>query len=162
VRAARAAWRWDELGLRPAVIVSYIGDAQLALTIQSALRALAEDDAPISARSAPAQSARFDVDVEIDVHYAPDDVIAAVSQALFAAVTLPGTGGLLRPERLGPDGVVFESVVVRAVMDVAGVASLRSMSFDGTPFVEIGRRPAAGAYFDFAAQGVWVNGQQAG
>jgi predicted phage baseplate assembly protein len=162
VRAARAAWRWDELGLRPAVIVSYIGDAQLALTIQSALRALAEDDAPISARSAPAQSARFDVDVGIDVHYAPDDVIAAVLQALFAAVTLPGTGGLLRPERLGPDGVVFESVVVRAVMDVAGVASLRSMSFDGTPFVEIGRRPAAGAYFDFAAQGVWVNGQRAG
>jgi hypothetical protein len=57
--------------------------------------------------------------------------------------------------------VVFESVVVRAVMAVEGVASLRALSFDGTPFVETGRVPAAGTYFDFAGGGVWVNGQRA-
>lgn len=162
VRAARAAWRWDALGLRPAVVVSYIGDAQLAPAIQSALRALAEDDAPISAQSATAQPARLDVDVEVDLRHVPGDVVAAVCQALFAAATLPGTGGLLRPERLGPDGVVFESAVVRAVMEVAGVAALRSLGFDATPFIDTGRRPAPGAYFDFAAGGVWVNGQRAG
>lgn len=162
VRAARAAWRWDELGLRPAVIVRYIGDAQLAPAILSALRALAEDDAPISALSAPAQSARLDVDVMIDPLYVPDDVVAAICSALFAAVTLPGTGGLLRPERLGPDGIVIESVVVRAVMKVSGVAVLNSLSFDGTTFIESGRQPAAGAYFDFAGGGVWVNGLRAG
>jgi hypothetical protein len=162
VRAARAAWRWDETGLRPAVIVSYIGDAQLAPAIQSALRALAEHDAPISAQSATAQPAWLDVDFDIDPVYAPDDVIAAVSRALFAAVTLPGTGGLLRPERLGPDGVVFASAVVRAVMDVAGVALLRSLYFDDTPFIQTGRQPAAGAYFDFASGGLWVNGHNAG
>jgi hypothetical protein len=161
VRAARAAWRWDAQGLGPAVIVSYIGDAQLAPAIQAALRALAEDGAPISAQSSPPQSARLDVDIEIDGKYVPDDVIAGVSQALFAAVTPPGTGGLLRPEQLGPDGVVFASVAVRAVMEVPGVASLRSLGFDGTPFVEIGRVPAPGAYFDFAGGGVWVNGQRA-
>ncbi|BDB28729.1 hypothetical protein Tamer19_61180 [Cupriavidus sp. TA19] len=162
VRAARAQWRWDEQGLRPAVVVSYIGDAQLAPTIQAALRALAEDDAPISALSSPPQSARLDVDIEVDSRYVPADVIAAVGHALFAAVTLPGTGGLLRPERLGPDGVVFQSVLVRAVMDVPGVTGLRALDFDGTPFIETGRQPAAGAYLDFAAGGVWIDGKRIG
>jgi len=160
VRAARAAWRWDALGLRPAVAVSYIGDAQLAPAILATLRALAEDGAPISAHSAPAQPARLDVDVEVDPLHVPEDVVAAVSEALFAEVTLPGTGGLLRPERLGPDGVVFASVVVHAVMQVPGVAALRALGFDGTPFTETGRVPAAGAYFDFESLGIWVNGQR--
>lgn len=161
VRAARAAWRWDAQGLRPAVVVRYIGDAQLAAAIQAALRALAEDNAPISAQSAVAQPARLDVDIGIDPRQVPADVIAAVGRALFAAATLPGTAGLLRPERLGPDGVVFSSAVVGAVMAVPGVAALHSLGFDGTPFVDTGRRPAAGAYFDFAAGGVWINGQRA-
>ena len=161
VRAAHAAWRWDELGLRPAVIVSYIGDTQLAPAIQATLRSLAEPDAPIRAVSAPAQSARLDVDVQMDPLHVPGDVIAAVSATLFAAVTLPGTGGLLRAERLGPDGVLFASVVVRAVMEVPGVTELRSLQLDRTPFTQTGRRPAAGAYFDFATGGVWVNGQRA-
>lgn len=162
VRAARAQWRWDERGLRPAVVVSYIGDAQLAPNIQAALRALAEDDAPISAVSSLPQSARLDVDIEVDSLYVPADVVAAVGHALFAAVTLPGTGGLLCPERLGPDGVVFQSVLVRAVMDVPGVTALRALDFDGTPFIEMGRQPAAGAYLDFAAGGVWIDGKRIG
>lgn len=161
VRAARAAWRWDATGLRPAVIVSYIGDAQLAPSIQATLRDLAEDDAPITAKSASAQPTWLEADIEIDPRDVPSDVIAAVISVLFAAVTLPGSGGLLRPERLGPDGVVFMSVVVRAIVDVAGVAALRSLAFNGNPFIDIGRTPAAGAYFDFAAGGIWVNGQRA-
>lgn len=162
VRAARAAWRWDALGLRPAVDVRYIGDAQLAPAIRAALRALAEHDAPISVQAAVAQPARLDVDLEIDPLHVPEDVVAAVGEALFGAVTLPGTGGLLRPERLGPDGVVFQSVVVHAVMQVPGVAALHGLGLDGTPFVETGRLPAAGAYFDFAAEGVWVDGKRFG
>ena len=162
MRAARAAWRWDALGLRPAVAVRYIGDPQLAPAITAALRALAEHDAPIDVQSAAAQSARLDVDLEIDALHVPQDVVAAVGEVLFGAVTLPGTGGLLRPERLGPDGVVFQSVVVHAVMQVPGVAALHSLGFDDTPFIETGRVPAAGAHFDFAGGGVWINGQRAG
>lgn len=162
VRAARAQWRWDAHGLRPAVVVSYIGDAQLAPTIQAALRALAEHDAPISAVSSPPQSARLDVDIEVDPLLVPADVVAAVGQALFDAVTLPGTGGLLRAERLGPDGVVFQSVLVRCVMDVTGVVALRALDFDGTPFIEMARQPAAGTHFDFAGGGVWINGKRVG
>lgn len=160
VRAAKATWRWDQGGLRPAVSVRYIGDDQLAPSIRAVLRALAEEDAPIAVLSAPAQPARLDVAIGIDPRQVPGEVIAAVGTALFAPATLPGAAGLLRPERLGPDGVVVQSAVVRAVMEVAGVASLISLDFGGTPFVEIGRAPTAGAYFDFAAGGVWINGER--
>jgi hypothetical protein len=162
VRAARAQWRWDEQGLRPAVVVSYIGDAQLAPAILAALRALAEDGAPLSAAQSIGQPTRLDVDIEIDPLYVPDDVLAAVGEALFGAVTLPGTGGLLRAERLGPDGVVFQSVLVRAVMEVPGVAALRALDLDASPFTDVGRQPAPGRHFDFEAGGVWINGQLAG
>jgi hypothetical protein len=161
VRAAKASWRWDPGGLRPAVSVRYIGDDQLAPVIRAVLRALAEEDAPIAVLSAPAQPARLDLAINIDPRQVPQQVIAAVGTALFSPATLPGTGGLLRPERLGPDGVVIQSAVVRAVMEVPGVASLSSLDVDGTPFVEIGRKPTAGAYFDFAAGGVWINGERA-
>jgi len=161
VRAARAAWRWDALGLAPVVDVAYIGDAQLAPDILAALRALAEADAPIAVHAAAAQPATMAVDIAIDALLVPEDVIAAVQQALFAPVVLPGSGGLLRPERLGPDGVLFQSAVVAAVMAVAGVTELRTLVFDGTSFVDVGRRPAAGAYFDFESGGVSVNGQNA-
>jgi len=158
VRAARAAWRWDAQGLAPVVDVAVIGDAQLSPAILAALRALAEADAPITVHAAAAQPAVMAVDIAIDALHVPEEVVAAVRQALFAPVLLPGSGGLLRPERLGPDGVLFQSAVVAAVMAVAGVAELRALVFDGTPFVDVGRRPVAGAYFDFESGGVSVNG----
>ncbi len=161
VRAARAAWRWDKSGLRPAVIVSYVGDPQLAKAVLAALRALAEEDAPITVRSAPGDPARLDVDVTADPREMPETVVAAVSAALFAPETVPGTGGLLRPERLGPDGIVFQSELIKAIMDVRGVAQLRALTLHRAPFTAIGRAPAAGAYLDFEAGGVWVNGRKA-
>ena len=158
VRAASANWRWDADGLRPAIVVRYIGDPQLAPSVLAALRALAEDDAPIAVRAAIAQSARLDVDIDTDPDFVAADVAAAVGDRLFGPVTLPATGGLLQPENLAPDGVLFSSVVMAAIVDVPGVVQLRSLVLDGTPFTDVGRTPAAGAYFDFAAGGVHVNG----
>ena len=80
---------------------------------------------------------------------------------LFRSASVTGSAGLLRPERLGPDGVVIQSQVVQAVVSVPGVLSLNSLGFSGTPFLETGRQPEAGAYFDFAAGGVWINGVRA-
>ena len=57
--------------------------------------------------------------------------------------------------------LLFASVVVRAVMEVPGVAGLHALRMDESPFTQTGRRPAAGTYFDFAVGGVWVNGQRA-
>ena len=78
VRAARAAWRWDEQGQRPAVVLRYLGDAQLAPSIRAALRALAEEDAPIAVLVSPAQPARLDVEIETDPRLDGDMVADAV------------------------------------------------------------------------------------
>lgn len=160
VRAARAAWRWDELGLRPAAIVSYVGDTQLAPSILATLRALSEPDAPISVQRSAPQASSLSLGVAIDPDHVGSQVIAAVLEALFGAATLPGTGGLLRAEKLGPDGIVFHSHVVHAVMNVPGVTGIGYIGFDGAAFSE-GRAPAAGAHFDFALGGVSVNGVNA-
>jgi hypothetical protein len=162
VRAARAAWRWDELGQRPAMIVTYIGDSQLSPSIRAALRALAEEDAPITVTSASAQWAMLDVSITAADEFVTETVADAVGAALFAAATLPGSGGLLRPERLGPDGPVFASLVIAEIMKVEGVSALQSLTFDESAFVEVARVPAAGSYFDFAAGGVRINGRLAG
>lgn len=160
VRATRAAWRWDDLGLRPAAVVSYIGDSQLAPTILATLRALSEPDAPVTVQRSEPVAANMTLSVSIHSDHVAEQVIAAVLDALFGAVTLPGTGGLLRAEKLGPDGVLFASTVVHAVMNVAGIAGIDFIDFDGTAFIEP-RQPAAGAHFDFAAGGVAVNGVSA-
>jgi uncharacterized phage protein gp47/JayE len=161
VRAARAAWRWDAKGLRPAAIVAYIGDAQLRPTLLAKLRALSEPDAPIVVEASAPQWATLHIGIAIHPDHDDAQVITAVQEALFAAVGLPGSGGLLRAERLGPDGIVFLSHIVHAVMQVAGVDGVDFVHFDRTPFVESGRRPAAGMHFDFDSGGVWVNGSRA-
>jgi hypothetical protein len=124
------------------------------------LRALSEPDAPICVQRSEPQAASMTLSVSIHSDYVAEQVIEAVLAALFEAVTLPGTGGLLRPEKLGPDGVLFASVVVRAVMGVAGVTGIDLIDFDGSAFIEA-RQPLAGAHFDFAAGGVLVNGVSA-
>lgn len=161
VRSARAAWRWDARGLRPAAVVTLIGDAQLLAPVLSALRALAEPDAPLSVALASPQAARLDVDIGTDPLLDPMAVIQAVQAALYAPVGLPGSGGLLRAERLGPEGVLFQSSVVHALMQVPGVVAVRSLGLDGSAFTEVARQPASGSYFDFEAGGVWINGNRA-
>jgi predicted phage baseplate assembly protein len=158
VRAARAMWRWDQAGMRAVAQVQYIGSAQLREVIHARLRALSEPDAPIAVVHALPQTAMLVLDVEIDADYLAADVIAAVREALYAGADLPGTGGLLRAERLGPEGIVFLSQVVAAVMGVAGVVGVRSVSLNNTPFTQSGRKPAAGHYFDFGEPGTNTSG----
>jgi hypothetical protein len=142
-------------------LVAVIADAQVLPALNARLRSLCEEDAPVRAVCAPPQPARLDLDLQIDPDHDPDPVLAAVQLSLFGPVTLPGTGGLLRPERLGPDGTLFASVVLRAVMDVPGVAGVHALLLDRSPFPDPGLRPAAGHWFDFDTGGVWVNGRRA-
>ncbi|HEV7800471.1 MAG TPA: hypothetical protein VGP15_05290 [Burkholderiales bacterium] len=153
VRAARAAWRWDDAGLRAVAQVQYIGSEQVRETIRARLRALAEPDAPIRVLRSLPQTATLVLALEVHPDFLAADVIGAAREALYREPALPGTGGVLRPEQLGPEGIVFLSEIAAAVMAVAGVAALQSVSFDGTPFVQSGRRPAAGRYFDFGEPG---------
>jgi hypothetical protein len=58
--------------------------------------------------------------------------------------------------------VLYESVVIRTIVDVPGVAALNGLTLNETSFVDVGRKPAPGSYFDFEDGGVWVNGKRAG
>jgi len=149
VQAARAMWRWDEPGMRAVAQIQYIGAASLRPAIHARLRALCEPDAPISVTQSLPQVASMRIEIDILPDFPADDVIAATREALYGKPDLPGTGGLLRAERLGPEGVVFLSHIAAAVMGVAGVAGLRGVTFDGTPFLHYGRKPALGHFFDF-------------
>jgi hypothetical protein len=153
VQAARAMWRWDHGGMRAVAQIQYIGSDQLHGTIHAKLRALCEPDAPLDVIRALPQTSWLVLDVDVDADFLVADVIAAVREALYRKADLPGTGGLLRAEQLGPEGIIFLSRIAAAVMAVAGVSAMRSISFDGTPFVQSGRRPAAGHYFDFGEPG---------
>ena len=153
VQAARAMWRWDHSGMRAVAQIQYIGSDQLHGTIHAKLRALCEPDAPLDVIRALPQTSWLVLDVDVDADFLAADVIAAVREALYRKADLPGTGGLLRAEQLGPEGIIFLSRIAAAVMAVAGVSAMRSVSFDGTPFVQSGRRPAAGHYFDFGEPG---------
>ncbi len=158
VRAARTTWRWDKAGMRAVAEAQYIGSGQLREVIRARLRALTEPDAPIAVVRATPQTAMLVLDVEIQPEYLAADVIAAIREALYGAADLPGSGGPLRAERLGPEGIVFLSQVMMAVMSVAGVVGVRSVSLDGTAFAQSGRKPAAGCYFEFGEPGTITSG----
>ena len=144
VKAVRVRWQWDAAGLQPAAVVTYIGDEQLTTSLRAKLRALAEPDAPISVVRSLPQSARLAVALDITSTYDPVPVIAAVKTQLM------GEGGVLRSEVLGPDGVLFASHVIAAILQVPGVKGLRSMVFNEAAFTEPARQPNAGYYFDFS------------
>jgi hypothetical protein len=148
VKATRARWRWDAAGLRPAAVVQFIGDAQLLPTLRAKLRSLSEPDAPIAVQRCLPESARLSVQLILDPTHVPQTVKAAV---LAALCDLPG--GLLRAENLGPEGVVFLSRLVKAVMDVAGVLDIQSLFFNETAFQEMGRQPSANHHWDFGLAG---------
>lgn len=152
VKAVRVRWQWDPSGLQPAAVVTYIGDEQLATSLRAKLRALAEPDAPISVLRSLPQSARLAVALDIHSIYDPVPVIAAVQARLMGEGSdrLGIQAGVLRPEVLGPDGVLFASTVIAAVLQVPGVKGLRSMNFNEAAFTEPARQPSAGYYFDFS------------
>jgi len=153
VRAVLAAWRWDAAGLRAVAEVQYIGAEPLRAGIHARLRALSEPDAPIAVVRCLPQESTLALSVEVHPDHLAADVIAAVREALYREEDLPGAGGLLRAERLGPEGVVFLSEIAEAVMGVDGVTALQGVSFDGAPFTQSGRKPAPGHYFDFGEPG---------
>ncbi len=150
VRGARASWRWDPAGLRPSALINYIGDSQVLPLVRTRLRELSEPDAAISVERSQPQPASLELHILADSGYDPSKVAA---RALLPLYDPPSDRGILRPERLGPDGVVFLSRVVEALLGVEGVRDLRWASFNGMPFVDGGRRPPAGRYWDFGEPG---------
>lgn len=149
VRGVAVSWRWDGAGLRPAALIHYIGDSQLLPLIRARLRELSEPDAAITVERAVPQPATLALQLIIDPRYETADVAARAMEQLYAA-----GNGMLRPERLGPDGGVYLSRLLEWVMDVEGVTDVRSVSFNGTLFSAAVRTPLAGHYWDFGEPGM--------
>ncbi|GAB6192464.1 baseplate J/gp47 family protein [Desulfocastanea catecholica] len=161
VKAASSSWRWDAAGLRPAAVITYIGDAQLQPDLMAKLRSLCEPDAPITLERSTPQYAKLSINAAIDNRYDPDQVVGEVQDVLFAKVTLPGSGGLLRTENLGPGEAVFQSTIVAGIMSVDGIQTVQSLLFNNQTFTQTGIAPNLGCHFDFSLGGVWINGQAA-
>jgi hypothetical protein len=68
---------------------------------------------------------------------------------------------LLEPERLGIGRALFRSHILQAVLAVTGAVAVRAITFDGDPFVDFGKTPGPGAYFDFESGGVDAAGSPA-
>jgi len=163
VRSVRALWRWDKLRFEQRAIIYYIGDAQLSSSILSSLKAMSEPDAPIDVKQAQSQAAAINLTIVINEDYGPDQVIADVQAALYKKPAPGISGGLLRAEELGPEGVVYNSHVIDTIMDVNGVDEIESIVFNDTPLTGYGRSPDPEHYFDFgelgtASSGITING----
>jgi predicted phage baseplate assembly protein len=159
VIAARANWRWDAQGQRPAAVVTYITSAAngMASAVDAALlarlRAAMEDDAPIALQRCLPQTALLYITLLADPRFVASSVAEQVRTALFAVATETSAGGLLQPQQLGPEGVVFLSRLVATIVAVDGVSGIASLFFDYTAFTELAREPAPGHYFDFSLAG---------
>ncbi|HEX6324503.1 MAG TPA: baseplate J/gp47 family protein, partial [Vicinamibacterales bacterium] len=149
VRAASAEWRWDVRRLRPVVQIRYIGAAGVEALVSQRVRAISDPSTPIDLAQAVAVPARLGIEVLTDPRRDSATVISAVRALLLA----PGTG-LLAPERVGIGRALFRSHILHAVLSVTGALAVRAITFDGDPFIDFGKTPGPGAYFDFERGGV--------
>jgi len=156
VRSASAEWRWDARRLRPVVQIRYIGAAGVEALVTQRVRGISDPSTPIDVARAVAVPARLGLEVLTDPRRDSAAVVAAVRELLLG----PGTG-LLEPERVGIGRALFRSHVLQAVLSVTGALAVRAITFDGSPFVDFGKTPGPGAYFDFESGGLDIAGSPA-
>lgn len=162
VRTVRATWGWQADQQRPALQVFYVGQP-LPGAVESKLRANTDPLVPIAANAATSMSAVAAVQVEVAPDRLADEVLAAVA----ARLTEPRVG-FLQPEQMGIGASMFRSALVAAILDVPGTHAVTFAWIawqDSTGVYRWlnserpGVRAPVGSYFDFAAGGVWLNGE---
>ncbi|MCP3911609.1 MAG: hypothetical protein GY713_11700 [Actinomycetia bacterium] len=142
VIATAASYEWEPDRLRSAVVIRYIGDANLAAGLTAGVRALAERNTPVSVVAAPAESVTIKITVAADPRRLEADIEAAVVDALL------GDGGALTPAVLGVNGPIVRSRLLAAIVGVDGVDHVIDVSVDHAPFTTTAVVPSTGAYFD--------------
>lgn len=158
VEAVKGVFRWDKKRQEKRAVIYFIGDAQLTSGLLASLLTISEPDALIDVKPALAQSASVNLELEIDKRYQSSDVIADVQQALYRSPQPSVAGGVLHKTSLGPEGVIFYSHIIDAIMDVPGVRGINNMSFNGSAISGYGIKPAAEHYFDFGELGTNTSG----
>jgi len=158
VKAVKALWRWDKVRSEKRAIIYYIGDAQLSSSILSSLKAMSEPDAPIEVKQSLPQTANIQINLVINQDYSHKLVIADVQTILYEVPSAGFKGGLLRAEKLGPEGIVYNSHMIDAIMEVNGVNDIESITFDSTILTGYGRQPEPEHYFEFGELGTLSSG----
>ncbi|TQV87759.1 hypothetical protein [Aliikangiella coralliicola] len=158
VEAVKGIFRWDKLKFEKRAVIYFIGDSQLKSSILSRLQALSEPEAAIEVKLALPQTTSLELDLEIHSRYQSDDVIAAVQSVLYRQSEPSLPGGLLHRTVLGPEGVIYHSQIMEAVMEVAGVSNIKAMTLNGSAITGYGIAPAAEHYFYFGELGTGTSG----
>lgn len=163
VEAVKGVFRWDKQRFEKRAVIYFIGNSQIKNSILSRLLALSEPDAPIKVKLALSQTASLELDLDINLRYQSDDVISAVQSVLYRRSKPSIPGGLLHRTVLGPEGVIYHSQIIRAVMSVAGVDDIKAMTLNTSPISGYGLAPSSEHYFDFgelgtSSSGITING----
>ena len=159
VRAVATEWRFSAVAQRPLVHIYYIGDPQLSATVMQKLKDLSDPTVPIIVEPAVGDVTQIDLSITVSPDYDSSMVLNAVRDRLFLAATTPGTGGLLRPERLGVGRALFESRISEVVVNTAGVQSLDALLINTHAMGSYGIQPPTGHYLDFEHGAVRINGR---
>ena len=139
VTSARASWAWSQTQQRPVVQVAYIGAGALGADILERLTAISAVGVPFQVINAEPRYVALHVTLEIDPLYVSDPVIAAVTDALNAA---------LEPDVLGIGAILYRSSVLEIAAGVAGVVAPTNVYIDGYSFASAGIRAASDEYFN--------------
>lgn len=162
VRAVETTWGWEGEQQRAVVQCWYAGSPSDG-AVAARLRSMTDPTTPIAAQPAKALPALLILQVELD----PAHIASDVTSAIFAVLAAKGRG-MLRPEQLGIAQALYRSRLSAAILEVQGAVAvhmsamlwrdtagaLRYWAQDG-----YGARPGTGAYFDFEAGGIWLNGE---
>ncbi len=159
VHLAQAEWRWSETSQQATAHVWYVGEANLAESIESKLRSVTEASTPFTIQVATARSIALTIDVAYDSSYEPTALAASIDAILMTEKT-----GFLMPENLGIGQHFFRSQLFAAILAVPGINAVQnilwldSASFSyPLPFSSYAKRQHAGSYWDFETYTPTIN-----
>jgi hypothetical protein len=155
VVAARADWAWHSQRQTAVVQVTCIADGADLTALRAKLRNLSEPSLQLDVSAASAVPLRLALSIEFDPAWRSDAVLAGVRAALLDAST-----GLLASANIGIGQPLFRSRIHAAVLAVLGTVAVTELLADGAPFAAMALSPGAGNWFDVAAGGLVLNGQE--
>jgi hypothetical protein len=134
---ASAAYAFDPISQRPKVTLWVAGDANAVASAKQAVLAAAMPGQGLDVETATP------VEMTLSLTFLCDSTLdaPAIKTALTAALTDPDTG-LFGARAIGIGQVVYDSQIVAACLDVAGVQAVHDLSFTNDAIlISIGRRP---------------------
>lgn len=145
VRTSRAEWRWSGRKQRPVIRVWYLGSVAIKDSLLKRLRSVSGPGVVYEVEQAQRESVELLISLDIEDRFIKEDIKRAVTERLLVQ-----EDSILMPENAGIGSTFFRSRLFGEVMDIPGVRSITSISWNGDSFIEVAKTLAVGHYFDFA------------